>query len=334
MELVFFVIAMCFAGIVLFMSMRRSKQRALLWQQVAAERGGMFHQAHGFLRRQTEAIEVDVGQVRVFLDLHVTQGNNNSKLYTRCQARYPLPAGPIFRIFPEGVLFTIGKALGMQDAVLGVNEVFDEHFIVRCDDAAEVRAVLSPEIMQTMLGVLSGGRLESDGVRVKLTVPGEPDTAARLGMLLDLVGAVAGADVFGLETLRTLPDASYHPPRGPWDQRSGPYAVVQRPVPVRLQPSLVGRRPVTRATVGDGPRSEPFKLIVRADGTTEPQGAAGRLSPTAAALLPRVGDGALVVDGADTSFTWLQVERDHQRLMAGVRLLATLAGGPAQGVFR
>lgn len=58
---------------------------------------------------------------------------------------------------------TIGKALGTEDVSLGVDAAFDERFIVRCDDAAEVRAVLSPDAMQTMLGAFRSARAISPG---------------------------------------------------------------------------------------------------------------------------------------------------------------------------
>ncbi len=110
--------------------------------------------------------------------------------------------------------------------------------------------------------------------------------------------------------------------------------VVGHPVPVTIAPAILGRRVVTRAAVGDGSRDLALKIIVRSDGGAEPADSVARLPPGAAGLLRRAGDGTLVVDGSGTSFTWLGVETDPERLMGGVGLLATLARGPGQGVYR
>jgi hypothetical protein len=99
-------------------------------------------------------------------------------------------------------------------------------------------------------------------------------------------------------------------------------------------PVAVHGRAVTRATVGDGPRAQRVEIMVHEDGAVEPADGAAQMPPAAVALLGSLGEGTLVVDGADTSFTWRAVESDAERLLAGARLLAILAGGPALGAYR
>jgi hypothetical protein len=310
------------------------QKRRLAWQKVALARDGLYHEPHGFWRSGSEAIEVDIDRARVYLDLVEVGSGHHRHVYTRCRAQYALLLGPIFRVSPEGVLATIGKVLGVQDAVLGVEPAFDQRFTVKCDDPEAVRQVWSQHAMRIMLRSFEKATIRSDGRDIELIVGEGLDVPGLIDEALDLVAEIANADIFGVEALRDLPGAVYHPPSGPWNDRSVPYVVLARPVPVTIAPAVVGRRAVTRAEVGDGPRDRPLKLLVRADGSREPAGGAAQLPPAATAFLRKVGDGTLIVDGARTSFTWLQIETDPERLVAGARLLAALAGAPAQGVYR
>lgn len=51
-------------------------------------------------------------------------------------------------------------------------------------------------------------------------------------------------------------------------------------------------------------------------------------------MIDRLGSGTLVIDGAETAFTWSTVETDAGRLLAGAELLAILGRGPALGAYR
>lgn len=310
------------------------QKRKAAWRKVALERGGVYHASHGFWQPRSEALEVDMDRARVYLDLVVVGGGSSRSIHTRCRAQYALLLGPVFRIEPEGVLANLGKALGAQDVELGVEPAFDQRFVVKCDHPEAVRQVWSQRARSIMLRSFPDATVRSDGRDVELVVKEDIDLLSRIEEALDLVAEIAGADIFGVEALRALPGAIYHPASGPWNDRSVPYVVIDEPVPVTITPIVVGRRAVTRAAVGDGPRDHPLKLLVRADGSLEPADGAAQLPPGAAALLRKVGDGSLIVDGDRTSFTWLQIETAPERLMAGARLLAALAGAPAQGVYR
>jgi hypothetical protein len=310
------------------------QQRKGVWRQVALARGGVYQEPRGFFRSKLDAIDVDVDQVRVHLERYVAGAGKQRRILTRCRARYLLPRGPVFCIYADGVLASIGKALGGQDVVLGVNRVFDERFIVKCEDAQAVQRVWSPRAMGLMTRTFEKARVESDGTEVTLISQDPLNLAGLVSEALELVAELAGADLFGAGALRALPGGAYQPPAGPWDDRTMPYVVIGQPVPVTIAPAILGRRVVTRATLGDGPRELPLKILVRSDGSAEPAESVARLPPAAASLLRRAGDGTLVVDGDGTSFTWLGVETDPERLMAGARLLAALAGSPSQGVYR
>jgi hypothetical protein len=310
------------------------RKRKSVWRRVVLARGGVYQEPRGFFRAKLDSIDVDVDQVRVHLDRHAAGAGKQRRIYTRCRARYLLPRGPVFCVYTEGVLASIGKALGGQDVVLGTDRVFDKRFVVKCEDAKAVQRVWSQRAMGLMIRTFEKARIESDGAEIALISQDPLNLPGLVDEAIDLVAELAGADLFGLEALRALPGGVYRPPTGPWDDRTIPHVVVGQPVPVTITPAILGRRVVTRATVGDGPRELPLKILVRSDGSAEPPDSVARLPPAAAGLLRRAGDGTLVVDGAGTSFTWLGVETDPERLMAGVRLLAALAGGPGQGVYR
>ena len=229
---------------------------------------------------------------------------------------------------------SIGKVLGGHDVRLETDRAFDERFIVKCDDAEAVRRVWSPLAMRIMRRSFDKARIESDGAVLELSSPDPLDVFGLVDEALDLMAEIAGADIFGLAALRALPGAAYQPPTGIWDQRTIPHVVLARPVPVTIGPAVLGRRAVTRASIGDGPRERPLKILVRSDGSAEPADSVAALPPAAAGFLRRAGNGTLVVDGARTSFTWLDLETDHARLLAGAGLLTTLASGPGQGVYR
>jgi hypothetical protein len=330
-------LALAMAGVVasgLTRAEQGEQRRKRVWRQVAVSRGGMYQEPRGYFRSKLDAIDVDVDQVRVHLDRFAVGAGNQRRIYTRCRARYLLPRGPVFCIHAEGVLASLGKALRGQDVALGTDRAFDEQFILECEDAKAVQRVLSPWAMQIMRRSFARARIQSDGATIELISPEPLDVPGLVIEALDLVAELASVDLFGAEALRALPGGAYRPPTGPWDDRTIPHVVIGEPAPVTIAPAILGRRVVTRATVGDGPRERPLKILVRSDGSAEPAGDPARLPPAAARLLRRAGDGTLVVDGARTSFTWLDIETDPERLMAGVGLLAALAGGPSHGVYR
>lgn len=318
---------------------RGRRARKAAWAQVAAERNGELREVRSLWLRRSELLEVDAGPVRVHVD-HCFQGHHtgsldDERLHTRCRARYPVPAGPKFRSRRKDLVEKLGTLLGDKKLALDVDPAFDEYFMMRGGDAGAVRAVWSAQAMQIMLRWFKDASIESDGVEVMLRVPREIYDVQRLGAAIDLVAAIAGADIFGDGALRALPGATYHPPAGPWDARTPPCAVVEdHVVPVTITPTVIDRQAVTWATAGDGPRNQSLRLLVHEDGSTEPAEGESMLPVAATTYLRRVGRGILVVEDAHTSFLWPAVETDPARLTAGARLVAILAGAASQGIFR
>jgi hypothetical protein len=321
------ILAVVVAGVVALRGLLDSHGAALhVWRQVAISRGGVYLD-----HPERPAIEVDVGEARVRLEGNLGPEGTQDNVMT-CRASYLVPLGPEFRVTAGGV-GPLGKLLGARDLVLGVDREFDECFLVETDEGSAVRRTWSPKAMRLMHRELREARVRSNGREIEI-VRGVIHSPAVMNAMIDVVGELASADLFGFEALRTLPGATYHPPTGPWNERSTPYAIIEQPVPVTLMPVAVRGRALTRATVGDGPRAQRIEITVREDGSMEPADGVAQMPPAAAALLDRLGEGTLVIDGADTSFTWRTVETNAERLLAAARLLAMLAGGPSLGAYR
>jgi hypothetical protein len=297
-----------------------------VWRQLALSRGGVY-----FDHAVRPAIEVDVRDARVRLEVDLGRPDAPNGALT-CRARYLVPLGPVFRV-EAGSVGPIGKLAGAQDVTLGGDRAFDESFIVKADEPSAVRRVWSAQAMRLMFRSLRDARARSNGREIELA-RSEIHSPAVMNAMIDLVGELASADLFGIAALRALPGATYQPPTGPWNERTTPGVVIEHPAPVTLMPVLIDGRVVTRATVGDGPRAQRVELTVGEDGRVEPADGAALLPPAAAALVDRLGSGTLVIDGADTAFTWRTVETDAGRLLAGAELLAILARGPALGAYR
>lgn len=324
------IVALVVAGVAAASALLGEQKAPIhVWQQLASRRGGVC-----FDHATRPALEVNVRDARVRLEINRDASNGPERII--CRARYPVPAGPVFRV-EAGSVGAVGKLLGSRDVTLDDDRTFDAYFIVDTDQRDVVRRAWSPPAMRIMVRTLRDARVHSDGRTIEL-VRSAIHSPAIIEAMIDVVGELASADLFGIEALRTLPGATYHPPTGPWNDRTTPRAVIEQPAPVTLMPALVSGRVVTRAAVGDGPRTRRIELRVREDGsiepTEEPTDDPPELPPEALALLPRLGHGTLVIDGADTSFTWHTVETDPQRLLAGARLLAIVAGGPALGAYR
>lgn len=322
------LVAVVVAGVVALRGLLENQGPPLdVWRQVASSRGGAY-----FDHPERPAIEVDVREARVRLEVD-PEGEREPGHTMTCRARYLVPIGPAFLV-SAGSVGPLGKLVGARGVVLGVDSTFDACFLVETDEGSAVRRTWSPKAMQLMHRELRDARVRSDGREIML-VRGVIHSPAVMNAMIDLVGELANADLFGLEALRSLPGATYHAPTGAsWDRRSTPYAIIEQPAPVTLMPVAVRGRVVTRATVGDGPRAQRIEIAVHEDGTAEPAERVAQVPAAAAALLGRLGEGTLVIDGADTSFTWRTVETDAERLLAGGRLLAILAGGPALGAYR
>lgn len=321
------------AGAGIWQMHKRERARQALWRQIAAAYGGSFRAARfKGLRYQREGIDVELAGTRVWLDSFLRSTGNTSVPYTRCRASFAVPAGPAFTIYREHLLATIGKALGRQDVALGIDPEFDAHFVVRCDDERAVRALWSKRLQTAAFLYLSNARITSDGARVAIEMQGLANKEAQLRSLIEVAGGLAGADLFGIEALRALPDAELHPPAGPWDDRSPPRAIVRAPLPVELSPVAARGRAATQAVCRGVRRDDLEAWIERGEIAGELR--ASDLAPGIARLLRDIGTARVVCAGGVATLTWARVETAPERLIAGARLVASFAAADPTGAYR
>ncbi|MCA9665093.1 MAG: hypothetical protein KC503_05875 [Myxococcales bacterium] len=323
---------------VLVWAHKREKQRLAVWRGIAEARGGEFLEPSGSIfKRKPHRIEVDVGEARVLCDTYVVSTGKSSTTYTRFRAHFPLPAGPVFKVYREGVLSKLGKALGTQDVELGGDPDFDRVFMVKCNNPDATRIAWSPEAKQLMLVNFQDCHISSDGDEITLYGLGSWVDGSRIDAGIELVASIANADLFGASALRALPGATYSKATGPWQARVAPHARVV------LQATQVEIRPVIQPShwVGTRASTQVARPIERALSFTINAGQVrgdvpeGYLPPDAAAFTPALREATLEQSpSGELRLTWAHVEHDSEALMAGARLLALVAGTGQQGVFR
>jgi hypothetical protein len=110
-----------------------------IWGQLAGDIGGEY-QKGGFLR--PDVLRYRSGEWEITLDTYTVSNGKTSSTYTRMRAPFVNKDGLYFQIYRAGFFSSIGKALGMQDLVVG-NPYFDEAFIIKGNNADKIKSLLS-----------------------------------------------------------------------------------------------------------------------------------------------------------------------------------------------
>ncbi len=235
--LVLAVVAMCvvLVGIFVYAS-GKAREREEAWQRFAESRRGVFQPTRGLLGSQAASVEIDVEGAAVFLDTYAVSTGKSSVSYTRARAAFVFGEGPVFRVYREGLLASLGKALGTQDVVLGGHARFDETFVVKCNAPDAVRSQWTRELRDAMCDSLAEATVSSDGSVVTVVVVGILDQHAALTALVDLTGRLASRGLSMLAALAEIDGARYTPPSGPWDRRATPTLEIDaRGVPMTIE---------------------------------------------------------------------------------------------------
>lgn len=102
------------------------------WTQTAEQLGGRFVPAAGsWWRRKPCRVDVAIGDIQVQLDYYVVSTGKSSIAYTRTRAE--TKAAKRLRVYRSSVFSSVGKAMGMQDLLVG-DEAYDDVFIIKSDD--------------------------------------------------------------------------------------------------------------------------------------------------------------------------------------------------------
>lgn len=328
MEIVVALAVIGVVGVAVAAALQWNRKRREIWSRFAAERGGVHRVPSGWFTRERERIELVMHEVWLVLETYSTGSGKNRTDYTRWAASSTYPNGPRCKVYREGFFSSIGKALGTQDVVLGVDPAFDEAYMVKCDRPEVVRQLWSPQAMQHLLRWFPNGTVEADGTTVALTETGVASDPARMQAGLDLISDLARRDCFGSDALQEVGGPGFS------HSEHGPQAALDAPTRVVLRAEPMNGRLVTVARLGMDPGLAPMLLELDDSGRPADPALASGLPQAAQVHLRQVGAGTLAIEAGATRFWWPDIQTDPARLRAAAHLLGGLSTGGPGGVFR
>jgi hypothetical protein len=96
--------------------------------------------------KRLKGVRFSAGEWTVVMDAYVVSNGQTSQTYTRLRGLYTEKAPFQFRAYTKSVFSDIGKALGMQDIVVG-HPMVDDRWIIKSDSEGLVRSLLIlPEV--------------------------------------------------------------------------------------------------------------------------------------------------------------------------------------------
>lgn len=339
MEVVgFFAIAAAVAVVAgaLVFGRRDVQRRREVWRALAERRGWRFVPAgRSWLRNEPAAIEARSEHAIVWLDTYIVSSGKSSTTYTRAKARFAIGGGPRFQVYEEGVMSSLGKALGTQDVTLGGDAAFDDWFMVKCEDAEATRRVWTESATRRMRVALPNSRATSDGREVQVIANGFIDDVRTLEAVISQAAELAS---FGGPALAQLADEL---PRAELVSAEGEW---QSPRPPRvLVDTSAGSVELTSVPVAGGlglvlaltarPDLPPFTLTVT-DGRTDEEPPRGLFDAESAAQLGTLEGAVLRHEGGRLCLRFDRWPEDRDEVEQAIALLVRLAAAPSAGAFR
>lgn len=325
---------------------RRRREQEAAWAAVAESRGGTYHpEVRKVFGWQPPTIDASLRGVAVHVDLHVVSAGNTQQTFTRLRCGFLLgprsvgriihpDLGPVFRVFPKGLLSTVGTAIGVRDTGLGDPE-FDARFVVRTPTEEATRAVWSEAARRVMVERLPREAVAARRRVVTMLFQGIVRDRARIEAGVDLLAALGAAGVEILDASRSLDGAVAVEPVGPWDDRTPPAtALSRRGLSVTAEPRLTARGLETHVHA-EGHRDLPlFDLAVDPAGRLEAPLPTAALAGDALSLLPAAAPARVRWTGSQAQVLLPGVAL-AARIDAAADLAAALAVGPSGlGAYR
>lgn len=342
----FFVVLFCLGmvGLVvgsIIWATRREKKRIALWTEIALAHGGSWLDRKLSWREHHRGMDIplltDGGRpaARLFIDTHTVSTGKSSTTFTRGRVRYPLPAGPVFKVYKEGVFSSLGKALGTQDVELGDDPAFDDRFMVKCDEPEAVRRAWTTRAQALMLTHFEDCRVDGKAEELCFIGLGAWLDRDRLGRLIELLDELGRVDFYGHGVLAGLEEARFEPVSGPWDEREPPRATIaEQGRQVVLAPTLGDHRHevLLRATLANERPLPSFCATLGVDHPSElPEGV---LNADTTPLIEHLSGATLWVTPEQLCLTIGADDADSSTLRTAARLLVQLANPVSGGAFR
>ena len=121
--------------------------RKEIWRQLSSEIDARYVDG-GFWKG--DKVQATHDEWIVTLDTYAVSTGKTTIVFTRMRAPYVNPGGFRFTVYRKGMFSGIGKMLGMQDIEIG-DESFDQDFIVKGNDEARVRELLSTQKIRELI---------------------------------------------------------------------------------------------------------------------------------------------------------------------------------------
>ena len=121
--------------------------RKEIWRQLSDEIAARYVPG-GFWKG--DKVQATHDEWTVTLDTYAVSTGKVVIVFTRMRAPYVNPGGFRFTIYRKGVFSDLGKKLGMQDIEVG-DEPFDRDFIIKGNDEARVRELLSDQKIRELI---------------------------------------------------------------------------------------------------------------------------------------------------------------------------------------
>lgn len=118
-----------------------------IWGQLAKDIGGYYEDGGFFLK---DVLRYRSGQWEITLDTYTESSGKYSTLYTRMRAPFVNKDGLYFKIYREGFLTTIGKALGLQDINID-DSYFDDSFIIQGNQPEKIKQLLADKNLKELI---------------------------------------------------------------------------------------------------------------------------------------------------------------------------------------
>ena len=201
-----------------------------------------------FFRQRPPSLSLTAEGTRVLVDSYVVSSGKSSTTFSRVRCPWALQPGPALHVRKEHVFHGIGKALGMQDLVVG-DASFDEAYVIKGPDPATLRRVVDADTRQALLFQLPRWELRADSEEVVMKRIGYTDSVQELVEVVRVALAVASADRRILMRFAKLTDAGVGSDGVSLRfDRSGVTGELRWGVGLPLRGAAPGRRP--RAVVG------------------------------------------------------------------------------------
>jgi hypothetical protein len=121
--------------------------RKEIWRQLSSEIDARYVEG-GFWKG--DKVQATHDEWIVTLDTYAVSTGKTTIVFTRMRAPYVNPGGFRFTVYRKGMFSGIGKMLGMQDIEID-DESFDQDFIVKGNDEARVRELLSTQKIRELI---------------------------------------------------------------------------------------------------------------------------------------------------------------------------------------